>query len=71
MLQAEVIRFEVSDAQAADYAYRAKYLDDLESGGRQVVNYSTNPDNIYWPFNGEFWRDELGYYRYAEKNQCR
>jgi len=71
LLQSEVIRFEVSDAQAADYAYRAKNLDDLESGGRAVVNYSTNPDNIYWPFNGEFWRDELGYYRYAEKNQCR
>ena len=71
LLQSEIIRFEVSDAQAADYAYRAEARDDLESAGRQVVDYSTRPDNIYWPFNGEFWRDELGYYRYVEKNQCR
>lgn len=71
LYQSEILRFEVSDAQADDYAFRAKNLDDLDAGNRQVVNYSTNPDNIYWPFNGEFWRDELSYYRYAEKNQCR
>ncbi|MEN0068164.1 MAG: hypothetical protein AAGA48_38930 [Myxococcota bacterium] len=71
LLQSEVIRFEVSDAQATDYAYRAKYVDDLESGGRPVVDYAADPTTVYWPFNGEFWRDELGYYEYAEQNQCR
>ena len=24
-----------------------------------------------WPFNGEYWRDELGYYRFKIVNKCR
>ena len=23
-----------------------------------------------WPFNGEYWRDELGYYRVKIVNKC-
>ncbi len=25
---------------------------------------------MIWPFNGEYWRDELGYYRVKIKNKC-
>ena len=24
----------------------------------------------YWKFQGEFWRDEIGYYQYTLKNGC-
>ena len=24
----------------------------------------------YWPFDGEYWPDEIGYYRYTLKNAC-
>ena len=24
----------------------------------------------YWPFDGEYWPDEIGYYRYTVKNAC-
>jgi hypothetical protein len=24
----------------------------------------------YWPFDGEYWPDEIGYYRYTIKNAC-
>ena len=30
----------------------------------------TNDERIVWPFNGEYWRDELGYYRFRLLNRC-
>ena len=27
-------------------------------------------EHHYWPFNGEYWRDELGYYRVRLLNEC-
>jgi hypothetical protein len=24
----------------------------------------------YWPFDGEYWPDEIGYYRYTVKDAC-
>lgn len=28
-------------------------------------------EHILWPFDGEYWRDELGYYRQVVKTRCR
>lgn len=33
--------------------------------------YATDDEHIYWPFEGEYWRDELGYYLYTIKSECR
>ncbi len=70
MGQSKIIRFEVVDAQRADYEYKASapQVDTLED---KVVDFATSKDIIYWPFNGEFWQDELGYYRYAEADDCK
>lgn len=27
-------------------------------------------EHVLWPFNGEYWRDELGYYRQEVSNHC-
>ena len=27
-------------------------------------------EHVIWPFNGEYWRDELGYYRQVVKSNC-
>jgi hypothetical protein len=27
-------------------------------------------EHVLWPFNGEFWRDELGYYRQVVISNC-
>ena len=32
--------------------------------------YATDDEHIYWPFTGEYWRDELGYYLYTIKSEC-
>jgi hypothetical protein len=68
--QSQVIRFEVVDAQRADYEFRMQ-SPDIDSARDVVVDYATDPRTIYWPFNGEFWADELGYYRYTETGACK
>ena len=27
-------------------------------------------EHHFWPFKGEYWRDELGYYRVRLNNRC-
>jgi hypothetical protein len=67
--QSEIIRFEVVDAQRADYQFRAQNA-VVESDDERKIDFATSRDVIYWPFNGEFWQDELGYYRYTERTSC-
>jgi hypothetical protein len=69
--QSEIIRFEVVSAQRADYAYKMSNPDLLNSFSGLELDFATSVDFIYWPFNGEFWQDELGYYRYTEQGSCR
>lgn len=37
------------------------------AGGLQV---SVDEEHQMWPFNGEYWRDELGFYRQQVTSQC-
>jgi hypothetical protein len=36
------------------------------TGGKVYVS----PEHNVWPFNGEYWRDELGYYRQQVTYKC-
>jgi hypothetical protein len=38
-----------------------------ESSGGEVY---VSPEHNVWPFNGEYWRDELGYYRQQVTYKC-
>ncbi len=38
-----------------------------ESGGGRV---EVDEEHQLWPFDGEYWRDELGFYRQEVTNQC-
>jgi hypothetical protein len=44
------------------------------SGGaaraRDISNVRIDDEHEFWPFLGEYWRDELGYYRYKLLNKC-
>jgi hypothetical protein len=71
LTQAEIIRFEVVDAQRVDYQYKSQNADLGEALDRVDLDFATAVDFIYWPFNGEFWQDELGYYYYTEQGSCK
>ncbi len=71
LTQSEIIRFEVVDAQRQDYQYKMANPDAVKTYQNTTVDFATSVDFIYWPFNGEFWSDELGYYLYTEKPVCK
>jgi len=70
LTQSEIIEFEVADQNRASLTERASGI-KLESTGDKVIDFATSTDKIFWPFNGEFWQDELGYYRFTEKANCK
>ena len=71
MTQSEIIRFEVVDAQRVDYSVQGRRTPTSSTTSAPMTyDFATSVDFIYWPFNGEFWQDELGYYHYTEQGSC-
>ena len=66
----DVLRFEVVDAQRTNYEFKMANP-DADAINQVPIDFATDPTTIYWPFNGEFWQDELGYYRYTEPGACK
>lgn len=64
--QSQIIRFEIVDAERKVLEKKARdpVIGADEEGDK--TDFAVSKDFIYWPFNGEFWDDELGYYEYAE-----
>ncbi len=67
--QAEIIRFETAKAEkevAETGVDQAALLrkQSIYRPGMPAENWN------YWRFEGEFWRDEIGYYQYTLKKAC-
>jgi tetratricopeptide (TPR) repeat protein len=39
-------------------------------GPSKIGAVAVDDEHQYWPFTGEYWRDELGYYRFRIPNKC-
>ena len=51
--------------RAAVVIARHRHGDDaLEEARMQPVHIAADDEHLYWRFNGEYWKDELGYYRF-------
>jgi tetratricopeptide (TPR) repeat protein len=70
LTSSEIVRFEVIDAQRVDYQYKFQNPDISDLSKKLDLDFATAKTFMYWPFNGEFWEDELGYYHYAEQGSC-
>lgn len=69
----KAIRFEMTDRLKSAYEKEELYGKKLkESELKEESSYSTAvPDkSYYWPFDGEYWEDELGYYFYNIQSAC-
>jgi tetratricopeptide (TPR) repeat protein len=68
--QSEIIKFEVISGQ-----YKT-HMEAFKNPAKTSVNenieflFATNPELIYWPFNNEYWEDELGFYERSEPGAC-
>lgn len=67
--QVEIIRFEVAKAEKE---FAELGIDGQKLLDRQVLYRPKMPAENwnYWKFEGEFWRDEIGYYQYTLKRGC-
>ena len=36
----------------------------------EAKSIAPDDEHLFWPFNGEYWRDELGYYRFKIASRC-
>jgi tetratricopeptide (TPR) repeat protein len=67
--QADIIRFEVAKAEkeAAEAGQEPRVLLDAQTLLRPKL---PSAGWEHWPFEGEYWRDEVGFYRYTLKRGC-
>jgi len=68
--QKEIIYLEVVKAQKEQYEDRFRNPEYVETYEELEHSYATESTYIFWPFTGEFWQDELGYYRFTEHGSC-
>lgn len=67
--QVEIIRFEIAKAEKE---FAETGLDGQALLRKQTLYRPQMPAENwnYWKFQGEFWRDEIGYYQYTLKRGC-
>jgi len=65
----EIIAFETAKGEKA---LLEGNVDVRETLSRQRLSRPEMPTtgHEYWPFDGEYWPDEIGYYKYTLKNAC-
>ncbi|MEM9193225.1 MAG: hypothetical protein AAGF12_28885 [Myxococcota bacterium] len=69
MNQVDTVDLEIATFQRGtlEREVQEQMTDAARSGGGDV---EVDEEHQVWPFNGEYWRDELGFYRQQVTNQC-
>lgn len=69
------IRFEMTDSQKAALEKEELHGKDIKEDEGQKQQSGMNPSvpdgYYYFPFDGEYWEDELGYYFFNIENLCK
>jgi hypothetical protein len=68
--QTEFIEIDVKDKKGQKLIELANNVSSINFNQKFNVDFATSADVIYWPFNKEFWADELGYYSILPDNAC-
>ena len=66
------IKFEILEGEKKQEEddLRAEQSKARDRKARDIVTITVDDEHQFWPFTGEYWRDELGYYRYKLVNKC-
>src|SRR3954469_5424468 len=66
------IEYEILQGQKGQLEQEVIQEQQIASAGKvtEIGNIRVDDEHQYWPFNGEYWRDELGYYRVKLLNRC-
>jgi tetratricopeptide (TPR) repeat protein len=66
------IKFEIleGEKQMEEDDLRSESIKDRKIKPQELSKINIDDEHQFWPFTGEYWRDELGYYRYKLVNKC-
>jgi tetratricopeptide (TPR) repeat protein len=66
------IKYEILDGEKRqeEEDLRNESAKERNRRARDTVTINVDDEHQFWPFTGEYWRDELGYYRYKLANRC-
>ena len=66
------IEYEILQGQKGQLEQEVIQEQQLQGSGKatEIGNVRVDDEHQYWPFVGEYWRDELGYYRFRLLNRC-
>jgi tetratricopeptide (TPR) repeat protein len=62
------IRIQVLEAKAGNIT--AKAAGEQVSGSHKEEPIIVDDEHFMWKFNGEYWKDELGFYRFKIRSKC-
>lgn len=62
------IRFETNERRAGQISAKAR--GEQISGSHKEEPILVDDEHFLWKFNGEYWKDELGYYRFRIRSKC-
>lgn len=63
------IKFEILNAKAEKLSAESLKVNRV-SGGHKEEPIIVDDEHFQWKFNGEYWKDELGYYRFKIRSRC-
>lgn len=66
------IEYEILQGQKGSLEQEVVQEQQIIGSGKSkdIGNVRVDDEHEYWPFRGEYWRDELGYYRVKLQNKC-
>jgi tetratricopeptide (TPR) repeat protein len=67
-VQIDTVELEILTAQREGLSTEARAAADIAKTGQGEV--IVDEEHQLWPFDGEYWRDELGFYRQRVTHQC-
>lgn len=65
------ILFEIARAERGEIEADIRAGMSIEGEGNQIASLDVSDEDLYWLFDGEYWRDELGFYYFDIRSECR
>lgn len=72
-LKAKLLRIQFEIGKGVKEGLEAQLVGESQEIELDPLRFTaaTDDERVYWPFVGEYWRDELGTYRYTLTKSCR
>ena len=71
VLEQEKILFEVTRAERGEIEADLRSQQEVAANVTRKAKVEVSDEELYWTFEGEYWRDELGFYLFTVNSECK